>query len=283
MSKHFYGFLLLLVLSACSKNNEQPSPGEPAYPSATTQNVSYGDDPLQKMDIYLPSRHLDTTKVIILIHGGSWTEGDKGDFDPYVAGLQKSLPGYAFFNLNYRLYLNSTNRFPTQEEDIKSALDFIYSRRSEYHISDKFVLLGASAGAHLTLLQGNKYNTPVKPKALVSFFGPVELSSLYNTSSYAASALLKVTGGSPAAVPAIYESSSPDNYITSTTPPTIFLQGGADQIVPPSQSELLQNLLQTAGVANQYVFYPSKAHGWTGTELQDSFDKFAAFLTKYVQ
>ncbi|MGN6291571.1 MAG: prolyl oligopeptidase family serine peptidase [Chitinophagaceae bacterium] len=281
MKKYFYGFLALLVLSACGKDKEQAP--QPEYAASITQNVSYGSDPLQKMDIYLPSRSLDTTKVIIMIHGGAWIEGDKSDFDSYVLSLQKRLPGYAIFNLNYRLYSNNSNRFPTQEEDVKSALNFIYSGRSEYHISDKFVLLGASAGAHLTLLQGNKYTTPVKPKALVSFFGPVELISLYNSSQYVASILPLLTGGTPTTAPAMYENSSPANYITPSSPPTIFLQGGTDQLVPPAQSQLLQSLLQAAGVPNQYIFYPTKGHGWTGAELQDSFDKIAAFIKTYVQ
>ncbi|HEX2845254.1 MAG TPA: alpha/beta hydrolase [Chitinophagaceae bacterium] len=280
MNKYFFGFLLL-VLSACGKDKGQAPPAE--YPATTAQDVSYGGDPLQKMDVYLPFRGPDTTKVIILIHGGAWLEGDKSDFNSFVPELQRRLPGYAIFNLNYRLYLNNTNRFPTQEEDIKSAFNFIYSRRNEYHISDKFVLLGASAGGHLALLQGNKYSTPVKPKALVSFFGPVELVSLYNSSQYTASILLKLTGGTPATVPAIYESSSPSNYITPSSPPTIFLQGGADTVVPPSQSQLLQNLLQAANVPNQYVFYPTQGHGWVGADLQDSFDKIAAFIKAHVQ
>jgi len=273
--------LCVLVLSACQKETEQrPDGREPV----TSLNVAYGTDPLQKLDLYLPAnRSLDTTKVIILIHGGAWAEGDKTDFDSFVPELKQRLPGYAIFNLNYRLYANGVNRFPAQEEDIKAAVNFIFSKRNEYYISDKFVLLGASAGAHLALLQGNKYNTPLKPKAIVSFFGPAELVSLYNTSQLAALGLPQITGGTPDTAPEIYASSSPANYITANSPPTILLQGGLDPLVPPAQSELLKNLLQTAGVTNEYVFYPLEGHGWTGTNLQDSFNKIRDFLKANVQ
>ena len=47
-------------------------------------------------------------------------------------------------------------------------------------ISDKFVLLGASAGGHLSLLHAYKYTTPVKIKAVVDFFGPTDLVDMYN-------------------------------------------------------------------------------------------------------
>ena len=281
MRKHLHWLLCVLVLSACQKETEQrPDGREPV----TSLNVAYGTDPLQKLDLYLPAnRSLDTTKVIILIHGGAWAEGDKTDFDSFVPELKQRLPGYAIFNLNYRLYANGVNRFPAQEEDIKAAVNFIFSKRNEYYISDKFVLLGASAGAHLALLQGNKYNTPLKPKAIVSFFGPAELVSLYNTSQLAALGLPQITGGTPDTAPEIYASSSPANYITANSPPTILLQGGLDPLVPPAQSELLKNLLQTAGVTNEYVFYPLEGHGWTGTNLQDSFNKIRDFLKANVQ
>ena len=38
-----------------------------------------------------------------------------------------------------------------------------------------FILLGISAGAHLALLQGYKHTDVVKPKGIVSFFGPADL------------------------------------------------------------------------------------------------------------
>jgi acetyl esterase/lipase len=281
MGKHLHWLLFLLVLSACQKETEQRPDGQQPV---TTLNVAYGTDQLQKLDLYLPAnRSLDTTKVIILIHGGAWAEGDKTDFDSYVPELKQRLPGYAVFNLNYRLYVNNTNRFPAQEEDIKAAVNFIFSRRNEYYISDKFVLLGASAGGHLALLQGNKYSTPVKPKAIVSFFGPTDLVSLYNTSQFAALGLPQITGGTPTTAADVYKNSSPSNYITTGSPPTMLLQGGLDPLVPPAQSELLRNLLQTSGVINEYVFYPFEAHGWEGANLQDSFDKIGAFLKTHVQ
>jgi len=36
------------------------------------------------------------------------------------------------------------------------------------------------------------------------------------------------------------------------------------------------------GVINQYVFYPTESHGWTGANMVDSFDKITAFLTANV-
>lgn len=268
--------LLIVHLYSCQKEAAESSTPETA---ATKMDVAYGTDPKQKMDIYLPAgRSADTTKSIILIHGGAWSEGDKLDFTPYVAQLQQKIPGYAVFNVNYRLAINNTNLFPSQENDIKAALEFINGKKGEYKISDKFVLLGASAGAHLALLQGYKYNTPIKPKAIVSFFGPTDLVALYNSSFIAALGLSGVTGTDPVSNPTFYQQSSPLTFVTAQSPPTILLQGGADPLVPVAQAEALKAKLTTSGVTNQYVFYPTQTHGWFGDTLNHSFDKITEFL-----
>jgi len=62
----------------------------------------------------------------------------------------------------------------------------------------------------------------------------------------------------------------------------MILHGGADFVVAPSQSVLLNNKLATMNVAHQYVYYPTESHGWVGANLNDSFNKIQAFLAVYV-
>jgi len=276
-------FAGLLFFSACKKTAN--TTGNNPSQASTLTDVSYGADTKQKMDIYLPAgRSADTTKLIFLIHGGGWNEGDKADFTASVAYLQTLLPGYAIINTNYRLVANGQNLFPTQENDIKAAATFLYSKRTEYQVSDKWVFIGASAGGHLAMLQSYKYNSPVKPRAVVSFFGPSDLTVFYNSSNpLIAGLLMNVTGTTPSANAGLYQQSSPNNFITAQSPPTLLLHGGADPLVPASQSELVRDKLQSYGVPVQYVFYPNEGHGWDGPNLLDSFNKIAAFLQLYVK
>jgi len=283
-----YLFVLLLgfnLFTSCKKeidNGQQPE--KPSEPEATYIDVSYGNDPLQKMDVYLPAGRTDTTKVLILVHGGGWTIGDKSEFTGYIPAIKQKLPGYALVNINYRLNQGPANPFPAQENDVKAAVSFVHSKRAEYKISEKFVLLGTSAGGHLALLHAYKYNAPVKIKAAVSFFGPTDMVALYNAQSSAfQSALQTLLGGTPTGNPSMYQQSSPIQFATNQSPPTILLHGGADFVVPPAQSETLKNKLQSLGVVNQYVFYPTEGHGWFGATLDDSFNKIAAFLRANVQ
>jgi len=272
--------LFTLVFSSCKKD-DSPEQDVPV----TMLNVSYGTNAQQKMDVYLPAtRNTTTTKVMIMIHGGGWNTGDKADFNEYVDSLKKREPSYAIFNINYRL-ANTPDLFPAQEQDVKAAVEFIYNQRQEYKISDKFVLVGASAGAHLALLQGYKYSTPIKPKAIIDFFGPTDLLDLYNNPSnpLVQPTLLSVTGGTPTTNNTLYTQSSPINFVSTQSPPTMILHGGADIIVSPSQSIQLNNKLTIAGVSRDYIFYPTEGHGWIGANLSDSFNRILAFLAAYVQ
>jgi len=276
-------FTACLLLYSCQKDTGADD--NTPLAAETQLNVAYAADPLQKMDVYLPAgRSAAATKVIILIHGGGWNQGDKADFTPFVDTLKRRLPGYAIFNINYRLATGPPNLFPAQENDVKAAIEFIYGKRADYKISDKFVLLGASAGGHLSLLHAYKYTAPVKIKAVVDFFGPTELVDMYNNppNPLVPLLLMQVTGGTPGTHAALYQQSSPWNFVTAQTPPTIILHGGVDIVVAPSQSVMLKNKLQTMGVTHQYVLYPAENHGWTGANLTDSFDKITAFLNANV-
>lgn len=291
-SKLFLSLIIVTAFFSCKKNddsNNNPATGQ------TILNVGYGTDPLQKMDIYLPANgSAATTKVIIALHGGGWREGDKVDLQNFVSinfidTLKKRLPDYAIFNINYRLSNGITNLFPTQENDVKAAVEFIFSKSAEYALSNKYVLIGASAGAHLAMLQGYKYTVPVKPKAIISFFGPGDLTEMYNNPAggiTGISTILALTiGKTPAQDPALYNSSSPATFINTTSVPTILFHGGADPLVNPSQSELIKNKLTAAGINNQYTLYPGKGHGddWGSALYADAFNKIQIFLAANVQ
>lgn len=271
--------LPMLILASCQKENATSTP------AATHLNVAYGTHAKQVMDIYLPSgRSVDATKVMILIHGGAWSSGDKSDFNIHVDTLKKRLPDYAIFNVNYRLATAMADLFPSQENDIKAAYDFVLSKTAEYKVSQQIVLLGASAGGHLALLQGYKNSTTIKPKAIIDFFGPTDIAALHASSpNPSATALLEILmGGSPSTNPSLYFQSSGINYVTAQSPPTLILHGGHDPIVPASQSTELVAKLQVNNVPHEYVFYPTEGHEWFGANLAHSFNAIEAFLEEHV-
>lgn len=262
-----------------------PKDLKPTLPASVYLNVAYGPDLKQVMDVYLPAnRSVNSTKLLIMIHGGSWSGGDKNGFKPYIDSLKNHLPDYAYININYRLVSANQNKFPAQENDIKMALSFLMNKSAEYQVSQEVVLLGASAGAHLALLQAYKYSDPVKVKAVVSFFGPSDFNYMYDNPVFpqVPQLLELLLGGSPTDHEAAYFESSPINYVTAQSCPTLLFQGGKDPLVNPKQSVLLKDKLEKEGVLNKLIVYPNEGHGWHGSNLSDSFVKITAFLNENV-
>jgi acetyl esterase/lipase len=274
--------LLLSLLSlaiACKKESNDNTNAEQSY-----MDVTYGTHSLQKMDIYLPAnRDTTATKLMILIHGGAWIEGDKADFTASITDIKKRLPEYALANINYRLY-NGQNKFPAQEDDVKAAVSFLLSKRAEYKYSNKVVLLGASAGAHLALLQGYKHADLIAPKAIVSYFGPTDLAYLYNhpAQPVVPGMLANIIGFTPTQNASIYTNSSPVNFVTGQSAPTILFHGDADIVVPVDQVYLLKDKLNAASVTNKVIVYPGEQHGFLPGTMDHSIDKIINFLNANV-
>jgi len=280
LMKRFWVLMLLVSFLSCKKESNNPTPKDETY-----LNVAYGTDTAQKMDVYLPGvRSITETKVLIVIHGGAWFSGDKSEFTEFVPALKKRLSNYAMFNINYRLAKVGGNFFPTQEDDVKAAVNYIYSKAEEYKINkDKIVLLGASAGAHLALQEAYK-NDQGKIKAVVDFFGPADMTALYNFSPSITRSLMQLLlSGAPTSNPQMYQLSSPINFVSAQSPPTIILHGGKDDVVPIASSVQLKDKLQANGVITVMYTYPNEGHGWFGPTLEDSFDKIAAFLLSQVK
>lgn len=284
-SSFFKSVLLLFVLSfiiiSCKKKDDNPVNDNTAQ---TLTNVVYGSDSRQRMDVYLPAnRDPENTKLFIWIHGGAWMEGDKGEFVNIKPSLDFNLTNYAYVSLNYRLYNSDTqaNRFPSQEEDIQLAIQFIKSKLAEWKISNKAVIAGASAGGHLALLQAYKHNSDGFIKSAISYFGPTELESFYPYNWFSILVLSGVTGGTPEQYPDLYYSSSPLNYINSSSVPTIFFHGTTDDVVPISQAYLLRDTLISKGVVNNYLFVEGQGHGFTTATTVQTIQQAASFINQH--
>jgi acetyl esterase/lipase len=224
-----------------------------------------------------------------MIHGGAWASGDKTEMTQFVDSFKRRLPDYAIFNINYRLSAAPVNVFPTQENDVKTAIAFIAGKSNDYGISDKYALLGASAGGHLAMLQAYKYSSPIKPKAIVSLSGPTDLADMY-TNPVGGNPLLSLllataVGNTLTADPQLYANSSPVNFITATSSPTLLLYGSDDALVRPEQAVFVKDKLVAANVTNQYVLYGGAGHvdTWSNSIIVDAFNKIQAFLIANMQ
>jgi acetyl esterase/lipase len=274
--------MMIAMTLGCNKPTEQKA----ALVQKHELNVSYGKHAQQKLDYYLPAnRNSNDTKVLVLIHGGGWVGGDKRDFNATVDSLKNELHDYAIFNINYRLAtMSGTNLWPSQLNDVDAAIQFIIENAEAYNINaDKIVLAGASAGAHLALLQAYSSNNERRIKAVIDLFGPTDMEDMYANATGNFPFLLSIfLNGTPSSNKIGYERASPVKQITKDAPPTLILHGTNDRTVPIRQSELLRTALEKNNVVNQYVTYKGEGHGWYGKNLSDTYDKMVNFIRQNV-
>lgn len=276
------------LTAACqSSTTVPPVQSMDASQAATLLDVSYGTDAQQKMDIYLPAnRSRTTTPLLVLIHGGAWVEGDKVDLNDLVKGMQTIFPTYAIANINYQLNTSRQKNFPTQENDIQTAVAKVLAKADEYVVSSKVITMGFSAGAYLALMYAYKRPTAgVIILAAISFVGPTDMTRLYSdTPSQEVRDLLPIMIGTfPDANPADYQYYSPVTFATTTTCPTLLFYGGKDDLVPASQGEILQAKLLSLNIAHQLTIYPNDGHAFSGDNYFDAFSKSKTFLEKNIK
>jgi len=120
-----------------------------------------GVDPdLLSLDVYYNSNE-DLKPVVIYVHGGGWSIGDKASQLENKINLFRSLD-YVFVSVNYRLSpfpFETSNsdriKFPDHNNDVARAIKWVHENISEYGGNNsKIALLGHSAGAHLVALTG---------------------------------------------------------------------------------------------------------------------------------
>jgi len=276
--------LFIACLLSCSEDDNADainSAIEIAY-----LNVSYGDKPLQKYDIYLPENRTNSaTKVLILVHGGSWISGDKNDLNPFVAILKNKFPNYAIVNINYQLAGIGKSPFPMQINDIQEVLEHLKRKSNEYKIATKYGFIGTSAGGHLALLYSYAYNNLKEVEMVCSIVGPTNFTDENYISNPNYSNFIKgmqlITNVSFEDDPAYYKNLSPYHIVNQTAPPTLLFYGGKDDLVPLSQGVDLHHKLDELNVINEFTLYENEGHGWQGTALNDTYNKLENFISAY--
>ena len=79
--------------NSCSKNDSTTE--NPVVEATYLLDENYGNDSKQQYDIYLPQGRTIDTPVVILVHGGFWSGGDKSDMNLLVILLRNSWSDYA--------------------------------------------------------------------------------------------------------------------------------------------------------------------------------------------
>ncbi|MEG1021224.1 MAG: alpha/beta hydrolase [Myroides sp.] len=275
--------ILSILLFSCNGDDENVVI-YPVNEDVILENVSYGSHERHKMDVFLPAdRNTSKTKILVMIHGGGWIGGDKSDFDAIldrnnIEELKKQFPDIAVFTLNYRLATANTNQYPAAEQDIKSAMDFIFRSANSYQVNaNTTYILGGSAGAHLAALYTVK-NPSSRLIGTIGISGAYELKSLYTDGNDEARTVLETfLGGTPDTKAENYFNASPFNFVKPATTKFLLLHGTGDELVPISQANKFETELKNKN-NNVQTFYYSGGHGIPPEHLGQGIEIITDFL-----
>jgi len=155
-------FTSLLLFSCNKEDNEQITTAiDNLTATIEYKQINEIDSNLLSLDIYYNSDIAIQKPVIVYVHGGGWSIGDKSSQIENKVNLFRSL-NYLLISVNYRLSpfpfdISNPNRikYPNHNIDIADALLWINDNIEQYGGNkDKMALLGHSAGAHLVALTG---------------------------------------------------------------------------------------------------------------------------------
>lgn len=274
-------FLTLFLVFGVFSCSEDSTPNEILIqPLSYSEqfNVACGNDERQVYDIYLPENRTLDTKVLILIHGGGWTTGNKESMNPFKEYLRTQLPDVAVVNINYRLATPDNPPFPMQIDDITAMVNHLKTNSADYVISDHIGFIGVSAGAQLSMLWSYAYDIDNNVNMVGSIVGPTNFTdpAYLESQNPVILELIDTFGVDTSTV--FLESISPYHQATSTSAPTILFYGGIDPLIPNTQGTFMRDKLDELNVTNQFVFYPNEGHGWIGNNLLDTSIKLEAFI-----
>lgn len=284
-----------LFISAISYA-QQPSPsaiqGRLSKGTIIHGNVPYNNDTLKKhlLDIYIPNDTKGKLPLIVLIHGGGWIGNDKYADMNYMPNTVNAMldQGFAVASIDYRFAQDAV--FPGILQDCNKAVTFLYDNAAKYNLDkDRFALMGFSAGGHLASLMGTSHNNklekfyfpktyrPFKYKAVVDFYGPMDLT-LFPGSEDPKSPESILLGATPVERPDLAKTASPLSYIDKSDPPFLIFHGEKDNIVSNRHSKLFSSWLNYYGVKNELTIVKDAPHYGSMYDVEEIKTKVIGFL-----
>jgi acetyl esterase/lipase len=240
-----------------------------------------------KLDLAMPQEG-GPFPAVVCIHGSEWWQtGSRKDLARTIEALADH--GFVAVSIEYRLA--PAAKFPAAVEDCKAAVRWLRANAARYRIDiDHIGAVGFSGGASLACLlgttdagdglegQGGNPEQSSRVQAVVSFFGPTDLTTKTWSKEAEEALLVPFFGARFDERPDLYKKASPVSHVRSDAPPFLFFHGSEDPCVAIRHSRVLAERLRAVGVPALLVELQGEGHGWKGPRLRQSIQQMQTFL-----
>ncbi|MCR9295250.1 MAG: alpha/beta hydrolase [bacterium] len=133
------------------QENSAPAKSKPKGPAPTHSDLQYGEHKNTVMDVWLADSN-QLTPVVVAIHGGGFTGGDKSKYHGCEELLECLEKGVSFVSINYRFRNQDSRGIRACLLDSARAIQFIRHNAKEWNIDkERLAAFGGSAGAGTSL------------------------------------------------------------------------------------------------------------------------------------
>lgn len=230
------------------------------------------------IEVYYPEEMSSTESypALVFFFGGGWNSGSRAQFEHQADYFAKR--GIVCFLADYRIK-NTHQTSPYESvKDAKSAVRYLRANASKFHIDqDKIIASGGSAGGHLAASTAliDDYNeanddldiSPI-PNALV-LFNPV---------------IDNGPGGyGYERIGEQYIDFSPLHNIKAGAPPTLFLLGTKDALIPVVTAQYYQMVMEKVGSRCDLILYEDQPHGFFNYSRFENYKKTVEATDEFLQ
>ncbi|KAJ7971180.1 isoprenylcysteine alpha-carbonyl methylesterase ICME [Quillaja saponaria] len=245
------------------------------FSNQVKRDIIYGDQPRNRLDLYIPADIDEPKPVLIFVTGGAWIIGYKAW--GALLGLQLAERDIIVACIDYRNFPQGT--ISDMVEDASQGISFVCNHIADYGGDpNRIYLMGQSAGAHISacaLLEhairearkGGSISWSVSQiKAYMGLSGGYNISNLvdhFHRRGLYRSIFLSIMEGEQSLPRFSPEVKIMDPCIKDAIPllPQIILyHGTTDYSIPPDASKEFADALQKVGARTELVLYDGKTH-----------------------
>lgn len=239
------------------------------------RNLNYGvGGRRSRMDIYSRRDALAGAPILLQIHGGGWTIGNK-DQQGIPLMQEMAARGWVCAAINYPL--SPKARWPEHLIAVKRAIAWLREHGEEFGGDPGFIAVtGGSAGGHLTAMAGLTVNDPaLQPgfegadtsvQALVPHYGVYDFTGdtgIKKTMQRVQSGLSAFVLGKDAKFPEDYVAASPIDHLRADTAPFLIIHGSHDSLIPVAEAREFTARLRTVSTEPvAYAEIPGAQHAF---------------------